>query len=50
VRNEVLAKFVRHNVTCLIHAIGEFGIDPTFKAAVPLLPARQKGAYGTPAY
>jgi hypothetical protein len=28
--NEVLAKFVCHNLSCLIHAIEEFGIDPNF--------------------
>ena len=30
-RNEVLAKFVCHNLSCLIHAMEEFGIDPTFR-------------------
>lgn len=29
-KNEVLAKFVCHNLSCLIHAMEEFGIDPTF--------------------
>lgn len=29
-RNEVLAKFVCHNLCCLILAMQEFGIDPTF--------------------
>ena len=29
-RNETLAKFVCHNLTCLIHAMEEFGIDPSF--------------------
>jgi transposase len=27
---ETLAKFVAHNLCCLIHAMEEFGIDPTF--------------------
>jgi transposase len=34
-KNEVLAKFVCHNLSCLIHAMEEFGIDPTFKVAAP---------------
>lgn len=29
-RNEILAKFVCHNLSCLIHATEEFGIDPSF--------------------
>ena len=29
-KNEVLAKFVCHNLSCLIHAMQEFGIDPGF--------------------
>jgi Transposase DDE domain len=29
-RNEVLAKIVCHNLSCLIHAMQEFGIDPDF--------------------
>ena len=29
-KSEVLAKFVCHNLCCLIHAMEEFGIDPTF--------------------
>lgn len=33
-RNEVLAKFVCHNLSCLIHAMQEFGIDPTFKSTM----------------
>ena len=28
---EVLAKFVCHNLSCLIHAMEEFGIDPSFR-------------------
>jgi transposase len=28
--NETLAKFLCHNIACLIHATEEFGIDPTF--------------------
>lgn len=31
-RNEVLAKIVCHNLSCVIHAMYEFGIDPSFKA------------------
>jgi hypothetical protein len=27
---EVLAKIVCHNLCCLIHAMGEFGIDASF--------------------
>jgi transposase len=30
-RNEVPAKFVCHNLSCLIHAMEEFGIDPSFR-------------------
>lgn len=29
-KNETLAKFVAHNLCCLIQSIEEFGIDPTF--------------------
>jgi transposase len=29
-RNEALAKFVCHNLCCLIQSMNEFGIDPTF--------------------
>jgi hypothetical protein len=29
-RNPVVAKFVCHNLSCLIHAMEEFGIDPNF--------------------
>jgi hypothetical protein len=29
--NETLAKFVCHNLCCLIQSMEEFGIDPTFK-------------------
>jgi transposase len=29
-KNETLAKFVRHNICCVISAIYEWGIDPTF--------------------
>ena len=29
-KNEVLAKFVCHNLSCLIHAMQKFGIDPSF--------------------
>jgi transposase len=30
-KNEVLAKIVCHNLSCLIHAMEEFGIDPEFR-------------------
>jgi len=33
-KNEVLAKFVCHNLSCLIHAMQEFGIDPHFRNVV----------------
>jgi|SRR4051812_11438059 transposase len=29
--NETLAKFVAHNLCCLIQSMEEFGIDPSFK-------------------
>jgi transposase len=29
-RNEVLAKFVCHNLSCLIHTMEEFGADANF--------------------
>ena len=31
-KNEVLAKVVAHNICCLISAIYELGIEPTFCA------------------
>jgi transposase len=31
-KNEVLAKLVNHNICCLISAMYEVGIDPTFWA------------------
>ena len=31
-KNEVLCKVLCHNICCLIHAVYEFGIDPTFAA------------------
>jgi hypothetical protein len=31
-RNEVLAKFLCHNLCCVIQSMEEFGIDPTFSA------------------
>lgn len=40
-RNEVLAKFVCHNLSCLIHAIQDFGIDPTFTCTKTPTPAQQ---------
>jgi hypothetical protein len=30
-KNEVLAKLVCHNLSCLIHAMEEFGIDASFR-------------------
>ncbi len=41
-RNEVLAKFVCWNRTCLIHAMDEFGTDPSFNMipATPIAMAR----------
>jgi transposase len=38
---EVLAKFVCHNLCCLIHAMEEFGIDPTFGCTQSLVPAQK---------
>jgi hypothetical protein len=29
-KNEVLAKFVCHNITCLIQAMYEMGVNPVF--------------------
>ncbi len=37
-RNEVLAKLLAYNLTCLVHAIFELGLDPTF-GEEPALPA-----------
>jgi hypothetical protein len=34
-RNEALAKFVCHNVCCLISAMYELGIDPRFGEKMP---------------
>lgn len=39
-RNEVLAKFVCHNLAVLIQAIQEFGIDPSFTCTKTNLPAQ----------
>ena len=35
-RNEVLAKFVCHNIACVVSAIYERGIDPTFLGLSPV--------------
>lgn len=35
-RNEVLAKFVCHNICCVIQEMHESGVDPTFWAEVPV--------------
>lgn len=43
-KNEVLAKFVAHNICCLIQSIHEFGIDPVFWAGSS--PAQQIGHTG----
>ncbi len=40
-KNEVLAKFVCHNLSCLINAVQEFGIDPTFNCTETITPAQQ---------
>lgn len=39
VLNETLAKFVCHNLSCLIHTMEEFGIDPSFGCTKINLPA-----------
>lgn len=33
--DEVLAKMLCHNLSCLIHATEEFGIDPDFGGKIP---------------
>jgi transposase len=40
-RNEVLAKIVCHNLSCLIHAMQEFGIDANFGCTKTIEPAQQ---------
>jgi transposase len=35
-KNECLCKFVCHNLCCVIQAMHELGIDPTFRAELPL--------------
>ncbi len=35
-KNEVLAKFVAHNICCLIQSMHEFGVDPVFWAEKPV--------------
>jgi transposase len=40
-RNEVLAKFVCHNLSCVIHAMEEFGIDLTFRCTKSVNPAHK---------
>lgn len=44
-KNEVLAKFVCHNLSCLIHAMQEFGIDPNFGCTKTLVPAQNLTAF-----
>jgi hypothetical protein len=34
-KNETLAKFVCHNICCLIQAMYELGVDPIFWAESP---------------
>ncbi len=46
-KNEVLLKVLCHNIRCLIHAIHELGIEPTFTRMIcPTMPAaaQQSGA------
>jgi transposase len=38
-KNEALAKFVAHNLCCLIQSMEEFGIDPSFGCTKTQLPA-----------
>jgi hypothetical protein len=33
-KNEILAKFVYHDLSCLIQIMEEFGLDPSFGKAV----------------
>ncbi|MBA3483352.1 MAG: transposase [Pirellulales bacterium] len=40
-RNEALAKFVCHNLCCLIQSMNEFGIDPTFSCTKTNEPAHK---------
>ena len=42
-KNEVLAKFVCHNLCCLIQSTQEFGIDPSFGCTTITLPAQISG-------
>jgi transposase len=41
--NETMAKFVCHNLSCLIHAMNEFGIDPNFGCTKMTVPAQIVG-------
>lgn len=41
--NEVLCKVLCHNLTCLVHAITEFGIDVDFAKPAPVQTRAQKG-------
>lgn len=43
-RNETLAKFVCHNLGCLIHAVEEFGIDPDFGCTKTNVAAHKQAA------
>ena len=36
--NEVLCKVLCHNLTCIVHAITEFGIDADFGKPSPTVP------------
>lgn len=37
--NEVLCKVLCHNLSCLVHAMHELGIEPTFGQSLPTVPA-----------
>lgn len=43
--NETMAKFVCHNLSCLIHAMNEFGIDPTFGCTNSLSLHKNSGSH-----
>ena len=45
-RNEVLAKFLCHNLYCLIQSMEKFGIDPTFGCTNSPIPAQKLRAVG----
>ena len=41
--NEILCKVLAHNICCLVSAIYELGINPTFWAEGPLAPQLTPG-------